>query len=473
TTFLFDEGHEEQPEVIHEEWDYTRHWAHFRKELKKGKTYRFAVLGSACSTEQIPDPHNEAERLTIFGKLEGIDRIEEYHNAAWDKLWESDIIIEGDLESQRAVRSMIYHLYSFTRAGQAYSLSPMGLSGLGYNGHVFWDTEIWMYPSILLLNPDMARSLLEYRFQRMEAARINAFSHGYKGVMFPWESADTGQECTPVWALTGPFQHHITGDIGWAFWKYYQLTKDEEFLETRAYPVLREVAEFWCSRVERNGPGQYDIKNVIGANEYEENIDNNAYTNGMAITVLGYATEAAKALGLEPNPDWAHVAENIPILTFEDGVTRENATYNGAVIKQADVNLLAYPMNIISGKENIQKDLAYYEGRMDPIGPALGWSVLAVLYARMQEPETAFKWFEQSHIPNEVPPFAVMAETAGGTNPYFATGAGGALQVLLNGFGGLELNQSGLNQLDTKLPKAWKSLTLKGIGPDKKTYTVK
>ncbi len=86
----------------------------------------------------------------------------------------------------------------------------MGLSGLGYNGHVFWDTDLWMFPALLVLHPEMAKSMVEYRYQRLEPARKNAFAHGYKGAMFPWESADSGVEETPVWALSGPFEHHIT-----------------------------------------------------------------------------------------------------------------------------------------------------------------------------------------------------------------------------------------------------------------------
>ena len=381
--FIFEEGHGKEPKVIHEDWDYNNHLAKFYKQLKAGETYRFSVASSAVSTEHYEDPHNEAERLTIFAMLEGRERLLKRHEAAWEKLWESDIIVEGDLESQRDIRFALYHLYSFARAGTAYSLSPMGLSGLGYNGHVFWDTEIWMYPPLLVLQPDIAKSILAYRFERLEAARLNAFSHGYKGAMFPWESAGDGSEDTPVWALTGPFQHHISGDIAWASWKYYQVTKDKEWLQTRGYPLLKEVADFWASRVERNGPGQYDINNVIGANEWEENIDNNAYTNGMAITVLRYATQAAQALGLPANPDWNHVADNIPILKFPDGVTRENATYNGVTIKQADVNLLAYPMKIINKEEDIRKDLEYYEPRLSPHGPAMGAAILTTLYARL------------------------------------------------------------------------------------------
>jgi trehalose/maltose hydrolase-like predicted phosphorylase len=471
-SIVFDEPHGSEPRLIHEDWDYNMHLAKFNIQLKAGQRYRFAVVSSTLSTEHYQDPHNEAERLTVFAALEGVERLLERHRAAWNELWTRDILVEGDLESQRDIRFALYHLYAFAREGTAYSLSPMGLSGLGYNGHVFWDTELWMYPPLLILQPDIARSLLEYRFERMEAARRNAFAHGFKGVMFPWESADEGSEDTPVWALTGPFQHHITGCVGWAFWQYYLVTRDREWLESRAYPMLREVAGFWTSRVERKGPGRYEINNVIGANEWEENIDNNAFTNGMAITVLRYAAQAARELGIEPNPDWEHVADNIPILKFPDGTTRENATYDGVMIKQADVNLLAYPLRIVQEPGAIRRDLRYYEPRMAPDGPAMGNSVLATLYARLGEPDKAFELFQKSYRPNRVPPFGVLAETAGGTNPYFATGAGGMLQAVLAGMAGLDITDEGLRQAPSKLPKGWSKLTITGTGTDGQKFEV-
>ncbi len=459
-SIIFSEKHGEEPDLIHEDWDYNMHLMKFNKTLKAGETYQFAIVGSFTSSAQYDDPYNEAERLTIFARLEGIERLMRGHLAAWQELWKSDIIVDGDPQAQRDIRFALYHLYSFAREGTAYSLSPMGLSGLGYNGHVFWDTELWMYPPLLALQPGIARSILEYRFERLGAAKQNAFAHGFKGAMFPWESSDKGSEDTPVWALTGPFQHHITGCIGWAFWKYYQVTKDEVFLRERAYPVLKEVADFWASRVERKGPGRYEINNVIGANEWQENINNNAFTNGMAITVLGYATQAATKLGLTPDPDWKHVADNIPVLKFADGTTKENETYDGVMIKQADVNLLAYPLEIISEKSQIEKDLAYYAPRMSPEGPAMGNSVLSTLYARLGNPEKAYDLFIKSYKPNEVPPFGVLAETANGTNPYFATGAGGMLQAVLFGFGGMSITDEGLVQRKVQLPKKWKVLKI-------------
>ena len=473
-TFLFSEHHGQEPRVIHEMWDNNMHLMKFNRKLKAGETYRFSIAGSSITSAHHDDPLNEAERLTIFAKLEGRDRLIQFHNKAWDELWKSDIIIEGNDQSQQDVRSMLYHLYSFAREGTAFSLSPMGLSGLGYNGHVFWDTELWMFPAILVLHPEIAKSLIEYRFQRLEAARKNAFAHGYKGAMFPWESAETGVEETPVWALSGPFEHHITADVALAAWNYYCVTQDKNWLREKGYPILSATADFWASRVERNGPGKYDIKNVVAADEWAENVDNNAFTNAAAKANLQAATEAAKLLGITPDADWLHVAGNIPILKMEDGVTREHATYKGEGIKQADVNLLSYPLKEITDHKQIRKDLEYYSTRVPNEGtPAMTQAIFTLLYARLGDGEKAFHFFQDAYIPNLNPPFRVIAETKGGTNPYFATGAGGIIQSMLMGFGGLDITPKGIVQLKTVLPKTWTSLTITGIGSQKKTFVVK
>lgn len=473
-TFLFGEAHGKEPRVIHEMWDNNMHLLKFSKQLKAGETYRFSIAGSSITSAHHDDPLNEAERLTIFAKLEGRDRLLQFHHQAWDKLWESDIQIEGDAEAQQDVHSMLYHLYSFVREGNAYSPSPMGLSGLGYNGHVFWDTELWMYPSLLVLQPGMAKSMIEYRFKRLEAAKRNAFSKGYKGAMYPWESAETGVEETPVWALSGPFEHHITACVGIAAWNYYCVTQDKQWLREKGWPILQATADFWASRVERNGPGKYDINNVVAADEWAENVNNNAFTNAAAKANLQFATEAAKLLGVTADPDWAHVASNIPILKFADGVTREHASYNGEGIKQADVNLLAYPLKEVTDPKAIKKDLNYYETRVPNEGtPAMTQAVFSLLYARLGDADKAHHWFRDAYIPNLNPPFRVIAETKGGTNPYFATGAGGIIQAMLMGFGGLEITPQGITQLKSVLPAKWKSLKITGVGPEKKTFVVK
>ena len=473
-TFLFSEKHGEEPRVIHEMWDNNMHLMKFSRKIKAGESYRFSIAGSSITSAHHDDPLNEAERMTITAKLEGRERLIQLHNKAWDEIWKSDIAIEGDVQAQQDIHSMMYHLYSFVREGAALSPSPMGLSGLGYNGHVFWDTELWMYPAILVLHPEMAKSMVEYRFQRLAAAKQNAFNHGYKGAMFPWESAGTGVEETPVWALSGPFEHHITACVGIAAWNYYCVSQDKEWLREKGYPLLKETAMFWASRVERNGTGKYDIKNVVASDEWAENVDNDAFTNAAAKTVLQNATQAAILLGIKPDADWINVANNIPILKMADGVTKEHASYAGEGIKQGDVNLLAYPLKQITDVKQIKKDLEYYESRVPNEGtPAMTQAIFTLLYSRLGDGKKAYHFFQDAYQPNLLPPFRIIAETKGGTNPYFATGAGGILQSILMGFGGLEITPKGITQIKSSLPPNWKSLTLTGIGIDRKTFIAK
>ena len=473
-TFLFSEPHGQEPRVIHEMWDNNMHLMKFSKKMKAGETYAYSIAGSSITSAHHDDPLNEAERMTIFAKLEGRNRLIQFHNKAWDDLWKSDIIIEGDDSSQQDIHSMLYHLYSFTREGTALSPSPMGLSGLGYNGHVFWDTELWMYPAILVLHPEMAKSMVEYRYQRLEAAKRNAFNHGYKGAMFPWESAASGVEETPVWALSGPFEHHITACVGIAAWNYYCVTQDKEWLREKGWPILKETADFWASRVERNGTGKFEIKNVVAADEWAENVDNNAWTNAAAKAVLQYANAAAGILNLALNNDWDLVAQNIPVLKMDNGVTQEHASYRGEGIKQADVNLLAYPLKEITNPKQILKDLEYYEQRVPNEGtPAMTQAIFTLLYARLGNADKAMHWFKDAYLSNQKKPFNVIAETKGGTNPYFATGAGGVLQSVLMGFGGLDITEKGIVQVKSVLPKQWKSLTITGVGQMHQTFAVK
>ncbi len=138
------------------------------------------------------------------------------------------------------------------------------------------------------------------------------------------------------------------------------------------------------------------------------------------------------------------------------------------------MNLLAYPLKQVTDPAQIKKDLEYYESRVPNEGtPAMTQAIFTLLYARLGNKEKAFHWFKDAYLPNLNPPFRVIAETKGGTNPYFATGAGGILQSVMMGFGGLEITSKGIIQVKSTLPASWKSLTITGVGPEKKTFTVK
>ena len=232
---------------------------------------------------------------------------------------------------------------------------------------------------------------------------------------------------------------------------------------------MEKVAEFWVCRVEKNDDGSYSIRNLVRADEYAEG-DDNAFTNGTVIRALQDATKAAFICGVKAPVIWKEIAAKLRIPKFENGVTREYDGYSGQVIKQADANLLVYPLNLITRPEEIRKDLEYYEGKIDKGGPAMSFSVLALQYARLGEGDKAYELFVQSFRPNQLPPFGVLSEGAGGTNPYFSTGAGGLLQTVINGFCGLEITDNGIKQLPSKLPEHWRRLVVKGVGPDGKTY---
>lgn len=443
----------------------------FSIQLKKGETFCFSLVGSVCSSRDFFDPYNEAERQVIYAVHEGEEALMQAHYRLWDELWQGDIRIEGDDDAQRIVRFALFNLYSSCRGGSRLSIPPMGLSLQGYNGHIFWDTELWMYPPMLLLNQDIARSMLDYRFDRLPAARKKALAYGYRGAMFPWESDDSGEEATPTHALTGPFEHHITADIGIACWNYYCITRDMRWLQREGYPLLKEIADFWASRVTRNQDGSYSIHNVTGADEYANGVTDNAFTNGAASLALKYACQAAEICGEKVPEIWREIGENIRILQFENGVTREHSTYKGEMIKQADANLLAYPLGVITDEYRQRQDLEYYAERIDQKdGPAMSYSVYCVQYARMGEADKAYEMFRRCYEPNLRKPFGVISETPTSNNPYFMTGAGGLLQAVLNGFCGLQITDEGIVQLPSALPSHWKRVTVTGVGSDKKTY---
>ena len=442
-------------------------------KLQAGETATITLGTAICTTHDFSDPYSESEREVIYLQLQGIDHIISAHQMLWKDLWRSDIEIEGDDEAQQVVRLALYNLYSYCRPGTGLSISPMGLSSQGYNGHIFWDAEIWMFPPMLLLNTDLAESMIDYRCNRLAAAKTRAAAYGYQGAMFPWESDDFGQEATPTFATTGQFEQHITGDIAFAAWNYYCVKQDKEWLKLKGWPLIKAAAEFWTSRVNRNADGSFSIRNVVGADEYAEGIDDNAYTNGAAISALKCAVAAAKTLGIKAPQEWTEIAQKLRILKLNNGVTAEYEGYNGQTIKQADANLLAYPFSIITDKNQIKKDLDYYVEKIDKkYGPAMAFGVLSVLYNRIGDTEKAEETFRRSYRPNMRPPFCVFAETPSSHNPYFATGAGSMLQAVINGFGGLSIKDGGIVQQKSSLPASWKRLTITGVGKDKKTYTV-
>ena len=218
------------------------------------------------------------------------------HKKAWQDYWQvSDVIIEGDDTAQQAIRYNIYQLrISESSHDSRYSIAAKGLTGFGYHGHVFHDTEIFMLPYFTYVHPAIARNLLMYRYRLLPAARAKAKSNGYDGAQYPWESTLNGEETTPpaivhpetgelIPVLNGQIELHITASISHGVWQYWRVTGDDEFMREYGAEMLLNAAEFWASRAEWNPESSYyEINNVIGPDEWHEHVNNNAFTNYMA-----------------------------------------------------------------------------------------------------------------------------------------------------------------------------------------------
>lgn len=461
TSFVFDNN--VYPEV---RYDSIACATTFNVHLEKGADYHFALVGSLISTCQTPNPRNEADRLTILATLSGRQNLVGEHINRWKSLWKSDITIEGDAAAQQDIHSMLYHLYSNVRADSHLSIPPMGVTGLTYHGHIFWDADLWMMPALLLLHPELAKSLIDFRIDHLDSARFNAFEHGYRGAMYPWESSDSGFEDTQTGVLTGIFEHHITGCVALAAWQYYCVTGDTAWLKERGYPVIHAAADFWVSRTVTDDDGNRHIRNVCCADEYATKVDDNAFTNAVAMATAQVALKAAGIIGAKPNESWTRLIGALPIHKMDNGVTSEYDGYNGEKIKQADVNLLAYPLNTITDREQILRDLQYYAAKV-PLKntPAMTESIFALLYARLGNADKAGDYFTKSYRENKLPPFGVLAECKGGNNPYFLTCAGGVLQAVIMGFAGYNITDSGVRKLVSAKPRGWKKIEVK-LGQD-------
>ncbi|CAH3016355.1 unnamed protein product [Porites evermanni] len=385
------------------------------------------------------------------------------HKAAWKALWETGRIeIEGDLEMAQAVYGSMYYILSSTRSDWPYGLSPGGLpGGEEYMGHTFWDQDIWMYPPLVLLHPDLARSALKYRKDRLPAARRIAKKYGFKGAMFPWESSFTGLETSPG-EKYGKNQNHITGDVAFAAKLFWEATKDLHWLRAVGYPLAYQTAEYWASRVDYDAKqDKYVINHVMPPDEYHYPVNNSLYTNVVAKINLLFAQEAADILGEEVPELWSTIAEKMYI-PF-DSKRNFHPEYEGYIptvmVKQADVVLAGYPLMYEMQKQVRHNDLDYYERLTNPNGPAMTHAMFAIGWLEVGEIKKADRSFLKNYD-NIQGPFKVWSERRWGKGAVnFITGAGGFLQAVVYGYGGIRIKKDGL-YFNSTLPPGVTKLTI-------------
>jgi trehalose/maltose hydrolase-like predicted phosphorylase len=257
--------------------------------VQPGTTYEFSKAVGIATSQDSGEPRSAADSQSATAAAVGFAGLLAEDTAAWAKLWQSDVVVPDDPVMQRRIRAAEFYLAESLRPDVDWSVSPVGLSSSGYNDHVFWDAETWMYPSLLLLHPELAASVVDYRQRTIAGARANAAQTGYQGTRFAWESADDGTEQTPTWAETRTFEQHVSADVALAQWQYYLATGDRSWLEAGAWPVLAGTADFWASRATPDGAGGYDINHVEGPDEHHFDVDNEVYTNVAAVTDLRVA----------------------------------------------------------------------------------------------------------------------------------------------------------------------------------------
>jgi len=324
----------------------------------KGKKYTFTSYITIYTSR---DKKRSVKKscLKSLGALKekGVPAIFGAHCGAWEKRWAtSDFQIEDGAVLQNNMRLNIYHLLiAVPPEDLDVSIPAKTLSGGWYKGHVFWDTEIFVLPFFVFTQPELAKNLLLYRYRRLKQARAKASENGYEGAWWPWESASSGNDETPkTWinfdgtvipVHVAEREIHISGDIIYGVALYYRVTSDREFMLRYGAEMVFETARFWATRVNYNSEkNYYEIKDVIGPNEFQECVDNNFYTNYMARWNLRYAAELydlltrehplrlnrlAKKIKLKEEEirSWREISEKIIAFINQDGLIEEFEGY--------------------------------------------------------------------------------------------------------------------------------------------------
>ncbi|XP_057693026.1 protein-glucosylgalactosylhydroxylysine glucosidase isoform X2 [Corythoichthys intestinalis] len=406
------------------------------------------ILAVAGSFDMAKSSFDEGLNLMATGFLR------RSHEKAWEEVWLwSKVEVTGSEHLLKAVIGcMFYILSAFPSRHDTNSffggISPGGLSNgsdaQDYWGHVFWDQEIWINPTVALFYPQLARAVLEYRVRTIDGAKYNAQKQGYEGLKFGWQSAVSGREMCPV-DVYGQDEIHINGDVALAFRNYYYLTEDVSmFTDGQGSQLIWGVADYWLSRVTWCPDDQkYHLLGVMPPDEYYDNVNNSVYTNTVAKLSLQFAVELADLLEHPEPKEWQDVADNFQIPFDQESLYHpEFEGYSkGYPVKQADAVMLSYPLGLSMLPEIRRNDLEAYEIATDPHGPAMTWSMFAIGWLELGKAEKAQRLLEKC-FKNIQGPFQVWSESSDGSGAVnFLTGMGGFLQAVVFGYSGFRVQK--------------------------------
>jgi trehalose/maltose hydrolase-like predicted phosphorylase len=446
-------------------------------DAARGASYSFTQIQSHVSSLADKQPLSRATRAAERERTRGYTALAAANRKAWERRWETDIEIAGDPALQQVVRSMLFYLLCSADSGLALGIPPMGLSSAGYYGHIFWDSDTWMFPSLVVIHPDVARSLVAFRARTLPAARANARANGFRGAMYPWEADELGNETTPYFAIQNAhLEIHVNGDVALAQWQYYLATADSSWLARSGFPVISETADFWVSRSSFDSSDQrYHIRNVVSVSEGLVGVSDDAYTNAVARKNLEIAVVASTRLGRKPRPEWTEVAAGLHLPY--DSASEFYRTYEGAPDSTlGDVTpLLAYPLGLPMSNRAKRRNLEPAVRRLmrEPGGALMGAALLAVDAAELGDRALVDSLLPHSYGHWLKGPFLMLSETPTNDAVNFLTGAGSFLQQVIYGYTGLRLGQSGLEPaFPPVLPSRIARLTLRNVFSRGKRYDV-
>jgi len=483
------------------------------------RVYRLSKFAVILTGNDGADSVPEAARAACReAKIRGYAALLEAHAAAWDQYWEdSDVQIEGDPQGQFALRYSIYHLLAIAPEGaRNFSIPARGLSGQVYKGAIFWDTEMFMLPFFLSANPEIAKGLMLYRYRTLDGARRKAKEYGFEGAYYAWESQETGDDACSHFNVTDVFtgrpmrtyfrdkQIHVSAAVAYGFWKYALQTGDKGILLEGGAEVILECARFFHSYAYyKTTKCRFEILDVTGPDEYHERVNNNAYTNRMALETFRIALRVIEYLeaqqpeflsallarlnyadlraalpqliadlylpapdcvsGLIPQFDGYNALEDVSLPTLKSRVLNLSEYLGGGnglatttqILKQADVVLL---LSLFPGEypqEVKKQNWLYYEPRTEH-GSSLSACAYALVATEIGELERAYKFFLQTATIDLTGKSKQYAGTIyiGGTHP---AANGAAWIVTVNGFAGLRIDDEGIS-LNPRLPELWQSL---------------
>lgn len=407
----------------------------------------------------------------------------------WKRFWQTDIEIDGPVEDQQFIRSALFYLRSSAHPDGKMSISPMGLSSDIYNGHVFWDADIWVFPVLALIDPERAKAIPAYRLKYLDQAQSNFYDWVVGGMpvgsgpalgkpitghelarfdpipaaKFPWESSVTGKETVP-----GPskYQDHISGSIAWSVSQAESLGLIDA---KSSQSLLEEVAGFFLARSTAGSGGLREIRGTMSPDEHHTG-DNDLYTNLLAMWSMNDGQWPDQPTFKLPQATKQPSNQATP--TF---LTYDNDGLRG--YKQAAAVLSIYPLQYPPAEKQARQMMERFADKVTKNGPAMTDSIHSIIWSRLGEKDKAYKTWYDSWKPFVKPPFLLFSEKRNSSRTYFTTGAAGSLQAVLYGFAGLRIdNKKAPNaqwsmplknghilSIAPNLPKEWKKLTLRNL----------